>query len=472
MVTGSVLSDRYRVEERIAMGGMGSVYLALDERLDRRVALKVLKEELAGDERFVERFRREARAAGALSHPNIAGVYDFGQHESRYYMVMELAEGRDLARVLREEGPLSPERSVRIAAQIAQALGHAHAAGVVHRDIKPPNVIIGEADRVKVTDFGIARAVGESTLTATGSVLGTAHYISPEQAGGGEVGPAADIYALGIVLYEMLTGSLPFTGDSALAVAMRHVSDEVPAPSELNPEVPVSLDAVVARATAKDPRGRFGSSNEMAEALADSLGSTGEVATLAMGGAGAGLAMGGGAAAGATERLEPTVWPIPGGRYDPQRLGRIVLISLGALAVIALLLFTLRLRDTGEQRRAAAERQEQQEQVRPQTPAEPEGNIVTVGEEIIGDPYKDVQDALEDEGVLVSVEEVDSGDFEKDAIVETSPPVPAELVEGDPITLFVSSGEVEEEEDDEDEDEDGGPPEHSKGKGPKKEKDD
>lgn len=466
MVTGSVLSGRYRIEERIAMGGMGSVYLATDERLDRQVAVKVLKEELADDERFVERFRREARAAGALSHPNIAGVFDFGQHDERYYMVMELAEGRDLARVLREEEPLSPDRSARIGSQIAQALGHAHAAGVVHRDIKPPNVIIGEADRVKVTDFGIARAVGDSTLTATGSVLGTAHYISPEQAGGGEVGPAADIYALGIVLYEMLTGSLPFTGDSALAVAMRHVSDDVPPPSELNPEVPASLDSVVARATAKDPGDRFGSADEMAQALGGALGSTAEVATAAMAGGVAGGAM----AAGATERLEPTVWPIPGSRYDPQRLGRVVLISLGALAVIALLLFALRLRDTGEQRRAATERQEQQEEVPPETPGGPEGDTIALGEEIIGSPYKDVENALEEAGLLVSVEEVDSSDFEKDAIVETSPPLPTELVEGDAITLFVSSGESGNEEDEEDDDETG-PPGHSKGKGPKKDKD-
>ena len=468
MVTGSVLSDRYRVEERIAMGGMGSVYLATDERLDRRVALKVLKEELADDERFVERFRREARAAGALSHPNIAGVFDFGQHESRYYMVMELAEGRDLARVLREEGPLSPERSVRIGTQIAQALGHAHAAGVVHRDIKPPNVIIGEADRVKVTDFGIARAVGDSTLTATGSVLGTAHYISPEQAGGGEVGPPADIYALGIVLYEMLTGSLPFTGDSALAVAMRHVSDDVPAPSALNPEVPASLDAVVARATAKHPRDRYGSSNEMAEALAGSLGSTGEVATTAMAGAGAAAGLGGGPA-GATERLEPTVWPIPGGRYDPQRLGRMVLISLGSLALIAVLLFALRVRDTGEQRRAAAERQEQQTAPVETEEAAPEG--ILIREDFIGTDYREVEDSLTKAGLAVATEPVTSEDFGPDVVVETSPPVGTTLSEGEEITLFVNTVSGEEDDGDE-EDEEGGPPEHSKGKGPKKEKDD
>ena len=469
MVSGSVLSERYRIEERIAMGGMGSVYLATDERLNRRVALKVLKDELADDERFVERFRREARAAGALSHPNIAGVFDFGQHDERYYMVMELADGRDLARLLREEGPLSPERATRIASQIAQALEHAHAAGVVHRDIKPPNVIIGEGDRVKVTDFGIARAIGESTLTATGSVLGTAHYISPEQAGGGEVGPAADIYALGIVLYEMLTGSLPFTGDSVLAVAMRHVSDEVPPPSELNPDVPETLDAVVAKATAKEPVERFATAQEMADALGSALGSTAEVTPTAVA-----AAAGGPMASGATERLETTVWPIPGSRYDPVRLGRIVLISLGALALIALFLFALRLRDTGEQRRAAAERQEgQQETAAPaeeteEAVEEPDEGAILISEEFIGEDYREVADTLTKAGLDVHTEGVESDEFPPGAVVETSPEIGSELSAGDTITLFVNviSGE-------DDKDEEGGPPEHAEGKDKdKEEKDD
>ena len=451
------------------MGGMGSVYLATDQRLDRSVALKVLKEELADDDRFVERFRREARAAGALSHPNIAGVFDFGQDGQRYYMVMELAQGHDLARVLREEGPLSVERSVRIASQIAQALDHAHSAGVVHRDIKPPNVIIGDSDRVKVTDFGIARAIGDSTLTATGSVLGTAHYISPEQAGGGEVGPRADLYALGIVLYEMLTGSLPFTGDSALAVAMRHVSDDVPPPSELNPEVPPVLDEVVARATAKDPAARFSDAREMAEALAGALGKTGEVATAAMAGAAGALG------AGATERLgtETTVWPIPGSRYDPQRLGRAVLITLGALALIALLLFALRLRDTGEQRRAATERQETQTApaVQPEEEEEPEQEAIVVSEDFIDEDYREVADTLSKAGVDSVTEFVPSDDFKADRVVDTDPAPGSEVSAGDTVTLIVSAGEPEEEDEDEEDEEEDGPPEHSKGKGDKKEKD-
>ncbi len=468
MVAGTLLSDRYRVEERLAGGGMGSVYSAIDERLARRVAVKVLKEGLADDPRFVERFRREARAAGALSHPNVAGVYDFAEDVGRHYMVMELAQGRDLSWVLREEGPLSPERSARIGAQIARALAHAHAAGVVHRDIKPANVIVGESDRVKVTDFGIARAVGDSSLTATGSMLGTAHYISPEQASGSEVGPRSDIYSLGIVVYEMLTGTLPYTGDSAIAVAMRHVAEEVPAPSALNPKVPSSLDAFVARATAKNPQDRFPDADVMATALEEALGSTAESATTVMG---AGViaptaAMGG---PGATQEMNQTVWPIPGERWDPQRLGRRVVFFFGALAAIALLLLLLRLDNAGEQTAASLDPQEQQEPVAEEPvveePEEDAGTYV-VSEDVIGADYREVEELFKEAGLDVVKEEVDNEDFPKDAVVATEPSPGTELQEGDAITLFVSTGE-DVEEDDEDVEEDEGPPGHAKGKGPK-----
>ncbi len=470
MVAGTLLSDRYRVEERLAGGGMGSVYAAIDERLGRRVAVKVLKEGLADDPRFVERFRREARAAGALSHPNVAGVYDFAEDAGRHYMVMELAQGRDLSWVLREEGPLSPERSARVGAQIARALAHAHAAGVVHRDIKPANVIVGESDRVKVTDFGIARAVGDSSLTATGSMLGTAHYISPEQASGSEVGPRSDIYSLGIVVYEMLTGTLPYTGDSAIAVAMRHVAEEVPAPSALNPQVPSSLDAFVARATAKNSQDRFADADAMATALEEALGSTAEGATAVMG---AGViaptaAMGG---PGATQEMSQTVWPIPGERWDPQRLGRRVVFFFAALAAIALLLLLLRLDNDGEQTAATLDPQEQQEPAVEEEPVveEPEENAgsYVVSEDVIGADYREVEELFEEAGLDVTKEDVDNGDFPKDAVVATEPPPGTELQVGDAITLFVSTGESVEEDEDEEEDEEEGPPEHAKGKGPK-----
>ncbi|HEU4488041.1 MAG TPA: protein kinase, partial [Actinomycetota bacterium] len=256
MVEAQRLIDRYRLEQRLASGGMGTVYEATDERLQRRVAVKLLKEELADDPLFVERFRREARAVAALSHPNIASVFDYGADGGRDFIVMELLEGTDLAEVL-QAGPLEPGRAAEIAAQACDALAHAHSAGIVHRDVKPANIILVASGTVKVTDFGIARALGDTTLTATGSVLGTAHYLAPEQASGSGAGAAVDQYAMGVMLYEMLTGEVPFSGDSPIGVAMRHVSDEVPAPSSKAPEVPAALDEVVLTATAKDPSDRY-----------------------------------------------------------------------------------------------------------------------------------------------------------------------------------------------------------------------
>lgn len=453
MVAGTLLSDRYRIDRRLAVGGMGTVYVATDERLGREVAVKVLKEELAHDERFVERFRREARAAGALTHPNVANVYDFAQDGERHYMVMELVRGRDLARVLREESPLDPARSALITAQIARALQHAHAAGVVHRDIKPANVIVEEDDRAKVTDFGIARAVGDSTLTATGSVLGTAHYISPEQASGAEIGPASDIYSLGIVLYEMLTGSLPFTGDSAIGVAMRHVSDEVPAPSALNPEVSRELDEVVAHATAKEPARRFADAGALATAVEAAV--TGESAAVTTPLAGPG-----------TEVMQ-TVWPIPGERWDPQKLGRRVLLALGALAVIAVALLLLRLGDVREE---PTRTRDATEQPAAEEPDEATGGF-TVPDDIIGAEYKDAEKLLKDAGLSVDKEEVPH-EAEKDTVVDSDPPPGTTLDEGEAITLIVSSGPEEDDEEDDHEDED--PPGNSegRGKGKDKEKDD
>jgi tRNA A-37 threonylcarbamoyl transferase component Bud32 len=442
MVIGTRLADRYAIEERVAAGGMGTVFVATDERLGRRVAIKVLKEELAHDPRFVERFRREARAAGALSHPNVAGVYDFGEDSERHFMVMEMAPGRDLAQLLREEGPLSPDRVVRMGTQIAEAIGHAHSAGLVHRDIKPANVIIGEEDRVKVTDFGIARAAGDATLTATGSVLGTAHYISPEQAAGDRIGPATDIYSLGIVLYEMLTGTLPFTGDSALAVAMRHASDEVPRPSELNRDVPAALDDVVAKATAKAPADRYASGSDLAAALSASLGPTADqpaVAAPAAVGAGAGttaVLTGPGTTAGAQE---PRVWPIPGQRWDPHRIGRAVIAIFVFLLLLAagLLLWRLASGEDSEPRRGAAPAEEPAEET--QEPAETTG--FTIRTDIVGMDKSQAEELLKEQDLEVETAEVESDGVEKDVVVNTDPPPGTEVQAGDAVTLFVSKGE-------------------------------
>jgi tRNA A-37 threonylcarbamoyl transferase component Bud32 len=465
MVKGTRLADRYAIEERVATGGMGTVFVAVDERLGRRVAIKVLKEELAHDPRFIERFRREARAAGALSHPNVAGVYDFGEDSDRHFMVMEMASGRDLAQVLREEGRLSSDRVVRIGTQIAEAIGHAHNAGLVHRDIKPANVIIGEEDKVKVTDFGIARAAGDATLTATGSVLGTAHYISPEQAAGDKIGPGTDIYSLGIVLYEMLTGTLPFTGDSALAVAMRHVSDEVPRPGELNRDVPDGLDEVVAKATAKAPEDRYASGSDLAAALAASLGPTADqpavAARTAVGAAGTtAVFTGAGTTAGAQEAR---VWPIPGQRWDPRRIGRAVIAIFAFLLLLAagLLVWRLASGDEGERRGRAGAGEEPAGGAadQPQEPTETTTTGFTIPDTIVRMDEDDAKELLEAQGLRVKETDFDTEEFDEDEVVTTNPEPGTVVQPGEVVTLVVSTGE------EPDEDDDSSGPGNGKGKG-------
>src|ERR1700728_14434 len=259
-----VFSNRYELTHLIARGGMAEVYRAQDRLLDRPVALKVLFPELSVDRAFVERFRREAQAAAKLSHPNIVPVFDWGEDASSYFIVMEYIDGRPLSAVLRETGPLEPKRAAEITAQVAAALASAHRHGVVHRDIKPGNVLITNDGQVKVTDFGIARAVNtEESLTQTGAVMGTATYFSPEQAEGIGVDARSDIYSLGVVLFEMATGRPPFLGDTPVAVASKHVRDHPPAPRELNPSIPPTFEAIILKAMAKDPAHRYGTAEEL-----------------------------------------------------------------------------------------------------------------------------------------------------------------------------------------------------------------
>jgi serine/threonine protein kinase len=425
-----LLAGRYHIQDDIARGGMGRVIAAHDERLHRQVAVKVLKDELVQDPRFVERFRREARAVAALSHPNVATVFDYGEDDACHFIVMEYAEGKDLSRVLREDGPLSVDRAARIAAQVCNALAHAHAAGVVHRDVKPANIIIGSADRVKVTDFGIARAVGDATLTATGSVLGTAQYISPEQAAGGHVTPATDVYSLGIVLYEMLTGAVPFTGDSPVAVAMQQVNEEMPAPSSLNVQVPRSLDELVARATHKDPAARYADAKEMGAAIASAIGETGDAAV--------GAATPATGTATTVAEHAPTVWPIPGSRWNPQRVGRWVLIILGGLVLIALVLLTVRLAASTDDPPAQ------------NTPPSQSASTVTIPKEIIDIPYGEAKAMLEDLGAGLEVtRRFVPHDAERGTVVDSDPPPLTEVEEGATVTLDVASGGDADDDDDE-----------------------
>ncbi len=263
----AVFDGRYLVIRKLGTGGMATVYLAEDQELGRRVAIKTLDERHAQDEQFVERFRREAKSAAVLSHPNIVAVYDRGQFDGTYYIAMEYLEGKTLKELLVARGATPVRVAVDYARQILAALEFAHRNGIVHRDIKPHNVIVAPDGRVKVMDFGIARS-GSSQVTEAGSIIGTAQYLSPEQARGAPAGPPADIYSTGIVLYEMLTGSVPFTGETPLEVAMQHLSAVPEAPSKQRPDIPHEIDAIVLRAMAKDPEQRYKSARDMDADLA------------------------------------------------------------------------------------------------------------------------------------------------------------------------------------------------------------
>nr|PZN11620.1 MAG: Stk1 family PASTA domain-containing Ser/Thr kinase [Caldicoprobacter oshimai] len=265
---GRILGGRYELEEKIGSGGMAIVYKAKCHLLKRHVAVKVLRPELVEDEEFVARFKRESQAAASLSHPNIVNIYDVGEENGIYYIVMEYIKGKTLKEYIREKGKLDWEEAVRIAIQICSALKHAHKNGIIHRDIKPQNILVSEDGTIKVTDFGIARAATSATVTMAGAnVMGSVHYFSPEQARGGHVDAKSDLYSLGIVLYEMVTGTVPFEGDTAVSVALKHIQEKVKPPGELNPDIPKSLQDVIEKAIEKDQSKRYQTAGEMIKDL-------------------------------------------------------------------------------------------------------------------------------------------------------------------------------------------------------------
>lgn len=344
---GAVLAERYRLTSLIAVGGMGEVWEAMDTRLNRRVAVKVLKPEMSSDSEFLERFRVEARTAAALNHPGIAGVYDYGETETlddgarhTAYLVMELVDGEPLSAVIAREGRLDLEQALDMLEQTARALQAAHARGIVHRDVKPGNILITPTGQVKITDFGIAKAADAAPVTRTGMVVGTAQYIAPEQALGREATPASDVYALGVVGHEAVSGSRPFTGDSPLSVAMMHVRDEPPA---LPAEIPANIRHLLESAMAKDPAQRYPTGGEFADAIAAVRAGRAPVRPVGWAG-GATAAM---PAAGSRTTALPPV-PLASTGYDapvepdqPARRSNVALLWVLGVLVVALLAFGL-----------------------------------------------------------------------------------------------------------------------------------
>jgi serine/threonine-protein kinase len=416
-------SNRYEIKRGIARGGMAQVYLARDQLLDRSVAIKVLFPEFARDPSFVERFRREAQAAANLSHPNIVAIYDWGQERGTYFIVMEFIEGRSLRDLIHAEGPLPAAQAAEIGAEIAEALAFAHRSGVVHRDIKPGNVLMTESGRVKVTDFGIARATQGDTgeaLTQTGAVMGTATYFSPEQAQGLPVDGRSDVYSLGVVLYEMLSGEPPFSGDTPVAVAYKHVREEPPMLSEVVPTVPHDLERIVLSAMSKDLDTRYQSADDLRDDLVrfgrgkapSAAPVTAEVAEFPTGDAVAQTQAVLPTAAYAEEDYAP--------RRNPRKIVGAVVASILGVLLVAMVIAILAGVFTSE----------------------PSGGAPTVAvPNVVGQTFDEAKLALEAEGFEVEREDEESNQ-PADQVLGQDPPQGQKLERGETVTLTVSSATV------------------------------
>jgi eukaryotic-like serine/threonine-protein kinase len=474
----TLVDGRYRILGRIGSGGMADVYSAEDTHLGRQVALKVLHRRFAQDQEFVERFRREASAAAGLQHPNVVAVFDRGRHDGTYYIAMEHLPGRTLKEIVESEAPLSQERAVDLGLQVLQAAGFAHRHGVIHRDFKPHNVIVDEHGHAKVTDFGIARA-GASEMTETGSIMGTAQYLSPEQAQGHAVTAASDLYSIGVMLYEMLAGRLPFEGDSAVSIALKHLSEQ-PAPiSQLRHDVHPALEAVVMAVLAKDPAHRWQSADDFGEGLSA-----------------AGTQLGGEAPSGDTSGFAPIPLPPPAAsdgdnpspalapvaepaprkrrRWPWFAIGLLTLALVGFLAYLAVSALTAT--ETREvprvigrqliQAREVLERagfEVEETRVRSEAdfdqvldqdpdPAEEAEEGSTVLLEVSSGPgtvlvptvrnlpQAQAIDELEERGLRANVDRLSSDDVREGLALRTVPGAGTEVERGERIQLFISSG--------------------------------
>jgi eukaryotic-like serine/threonine-protein kinase len=395
VVDNQLVDGRYRVTGRIGSGGMADVFCAEDTVLGREVALKVLHRRFAQDAEFVERFRREAKSAAGLQHPNVVAVFDRGEHDGTYYIAMERLRGRTLKQLIGAEAPLDEVRAIDLATQILRAAGFAHRRGVIHRDFKPQNIVVDAGDEVKVTDFGIARA-GASEITETGSIMGTAQYLSPEQAQGQAVSPASDLYAISVVLYEMLCGRVPFEGDSAVSIALRHLNDAPEPPSRMRPGLHPALEQIVMHGLAKDPARRFASADDMIAALAEVR----ERIVAGDRGAGDTMAYAAFALEGDAEERLPR-------RRRWAAIAALALLALvlGGLAAWALL-------------------------------AQPDEVAVP---DVVGQPLLQAEAALAREGFDVEVRRVRDVKPE-DEVIRQDPAGGARIEEGSPVTLHVSAG--------------------------------